>query len=333
MEKWPLFVSFNQLHVFLGLTGYYRRFIAHYASIVAPLANLLRHNSYFWFEEATIAFLALKQAIMAAPILSLSDFSKEFIIETDASNVGIGAVLMQDNHPLAFFSMKLGTLVSPYTIVNGLLLKDDRYVLNPQPPLCNLVISEFHDTPSGGHAGGKRTVAQLAVNFFWTGMCKAVENFVAACLICQQIKNSTQVPTGLPQPLPILEEVWEDITMDFITCLPPANGSTVIFVVVDRLSKSAHFSALLGSFTTSKWMGSPIDEASWEEVASFQACYRDFHLEDKVSVDEERNDTSPSITDPMHNEERPNNEDVDVSPIVEKRQSKKPDWMKDYVCK
>lgn len=82
-----------------------------------------------------------------------------------------------------------------------------------------------------------------------------------------------------------------------------------------------------------QWIDSPVDEASWEEVASFQACYPDFHLEDKVSFDGEINDTSPSVAVPIHAEERPNNEDVEVSPIVEKRQSKKPGWMKDYVCK
>lgn len=69
MEKWPIPVSVKQLRGFLGLTCFYRRFIAHYASIAAPLIDLLHHNSFCWSEEATTAFLALKQAMMAAPVL------------------------------------------------------------------------------------------------------------------------------------------------------------------------------------------------------------------------------------------------------------------------
>lgn len=83
-------------------------------------------------------------------------------------------------------------------------------------------------------------------------MHQSVENYVASYLTCQHIKYSTEVLTGLLQLLPILECVWEDVTIDFITGLPPSHGSTVIFVVVDCLSKSAHFGDLLTGFTASK---------------------------------------------------------------------------------
>jgi len=65
-----------------------------------------------------------------------------------------------------------GTLPSPYSVVNGLVLHVRHYVLNPSSPLCSIVISEFDDTPSGGHAGVKLTLARLAANFYWTGMRK-----------------------------------------------------------------------------------------------------------------------------------------------------------------
>ena len=71
-----------------------------------------------------------------------------------------------------------------------------------------------------------------------------VERFVAECLVCQHTKYHTQAPAGPLQPLLIPTLVWDELTMDFITGLPISRGSTVILVVVDRLTKSAHFESL-----------------------------------------------------------------------------------------
>ena len=114
------------------------------------------------------------------------------------------------------------------------------------------MLQEFHDTPSGGHAGIKRTLVRLAANFFWPGMRQSVINYIAQCTICQQIKSATTVPAGLLQPLPIPEAVWDDITMDFITALPVSRGMTTILVVVDHLSKYIHLGALPANFTAAK---------------------------------------------------------------------------------
>ncbi|XP_074351847.1 uncharacterized protein LOC141690994 [Apium graveolens] len=106
MVNWPKPSNIKQLRGFLGLT--YRRFIKGYASITAPLTDLLRKDSFNWSSLAEGAFTSLKQAMLKASVLCLPDFQLEFVIETDASNVGIGAVLMEADYPIAYFSKKLG---------------------------------------------------------------------------------------------------------------------------------------------------------------------------------------------------------------------------------
>nr|KYP55263.1 Retrotransposable element Tf2 [Cajanus cajan] len=100
--------------------------------------------------------------------------------------------------------------------------------------------------------GVTKTFKRLNTNFFWPHMRADVQHFVAQCHTCQQLKYETKKPAGLLQPLPIPSAIWEDLSLDFITCLPPSRGYTAVLVVVDHFSKGVHFGPLPTHFSAFK---------------------------------------------------------------------------------
>uniref|UniRef100_A0A1X7TMU0 Reverse transcriptase domain-containing protein n=1 Tax=Amphimedon queenslandica TaxID=400682 RepID=A0A1X7TMU0_AMPQE len=110
---------------FLGITGYYRRFVQDYASIAEPLTELTRKKlpqRVIWSEKAELAFQKLKTALTTAPLMKNPNFNQPFILQTDASGVGVGAIFSQgeenlDEGPVAYFSKKLLPREQAYSTV------------------------------------------------------------------------------------------------------------------------------------------------------------------------------------------------------------------------
>lgn len=100
VEVWPRPRSIRALRGFLGLTGYYRMFIADYGTIAAPLTALLKREAFRWSERAEEAFLQLKQALISAPLLQMPDFSKQFIVDCDASGTVLEQSFIKEMGPL-----------------------------------------------------------------------------------------------------------------------------------------------------------------------------------------------------------------------------------------
>jgi hypothetical protein len=123
--------------------------------------------------------------------------------------------------------------------------------LSKQSKLKSTVLSKLHATPTAGHSGFTKTYDRVKHSFFWDGMKQDIRNFVAECDVCQRNQRETVKSSGTLQLLSIPPAIWKDISMDFITSLPKSGNKSIIMVVVDHLSKYAHFCTLQHPFTAS----------------------------------------------------------------------------------
>ncbi|KAL7277513.1 hypothetical protein ACG7TL_008434 [Trametes sanguinea] len=134
---------------------------------------------------------------------------------------------------------------------NGLLLYRGKVYIpkSDNDDLRRRVVQMHHDLPSAGHPGRWKTYELVSRNYWWPGMSIFVKKYVTGCDTCQRMKNRPQQPYGPLQPNPVPEGPWEIITVDLITQLPESFGHTAICVVVDRLTKRAHFFPIKNEFS------------------------------------------------------------------------------------
>ncbi|GJP35712.1 hypothetical protein CLOM_g20244 [Closterium sp. NIES-68] len=296
-----------------------------YAKLAAPLTNLLKKNTpYKWETKHQKAVEQLKQALTSAPVLIVPDPERDYVIEVDASDQAVGAVLMQDQgnglQPIAYLSKKLhgaelnypipdkealaiviafkawrcyleGRRTTVYTDhcslkylktqpnlsrrqvrwidflethfhydivympghknkVDALsrpahftALQGSTKIWVPNyPPLRQLLLEEYHDVLYAGHFGSNKTLTGIAKHYYWPRLAEDVQKSVTSCDTCQRMKSSKQKKAGLLQPLPIPEQPWQVVSLDFITGLSPTtSGHDAILVVIDKFSKTGNF--------------------------------------------------------------------------------------------
>ena len=106
----------------LGLCTYYRRFVKGFSQLTAPLTDLTKKGAFSWGEGAQATFERLKEVMRSCLVLALSDFTQLFVLECDVSKEGIGAVLMQNHHPIAFERRKLQDYEHLYSIYDKEML-------------------------------------------------------------------------------------------------------------------------------------------------------------------------------------------------------------------
>lgn len=164
----------------------------------------------------------------------------------------VSALLQEDNSLAAIYKQCMeGTVQgTEYAVKDGLLFWKGRMMIPSNKELKEQIMQEFHASKIGGHEGVTKSVSRICKQFYWPKMQQDIRDFVRQCIICQQAKVEQALPAGLLQPLPIPQIFWEDIAMDFISNLPPSRGYATIFVVVDRLSKFAHFIPLKAAFNS-----------------------------------------------------------------------------------
>ena len=136
---------------------------------------------------------------------------------------------------------------------DGVLYYKDRVCVPDDNDLRKAILEEAHSGSFSIHPGSTKMYQDLKMSFWWSGMKRDISEFVTKCLVCQRVKTEYQVPSGLLQSIRIPEWKWDRITMDFVVGLPLTRRKhDSVWVVVDRLTKLAHFLPVRNDYSLDK---------------------------------------------------------------------------------
>nr|GEV09935.1 hypothetical protein [Tanacetum cinerariifolium] len=191
MQKWPIPSTLKQLKGFLGLTGYYRRFIKDYTSISQHLVALPKKDAFKWNPLAELAYHKLKKAMVKALVLALPNFEHEFVVETNASGKGIGALpkLLGYDYEIEYKKGSENVVVdalsrmdssgeilqiyvssvlsgvwnkgNKYSWTGGILKRKGKVVIGNDLELRKKLVQHFHDEAIGGHSSAHVTMKKV----------------------------------------------------------------------------------------------------------------------------------------------------------------------------
>ncbi|GJV62488.1 putative reverse transcriptase domain-containing protein [Tanacetum coccineum] len=252
IKDWESPKTPTEIRQFLGLAGYYRRFIEGFSKIAKPITNLTQKKVAFeWGDKQEAAFQTLKNKLCSAPILALPQGAENFIVYCDVSHKGLGAVLMQNEKPLRVRALVMTIGLNPpkqileaqieaqkpenfkNEDVGGMIRKDiPKEKLEPRVnrTLC-----------LNGRSSDKM-YQDMKKLYLWPNMKANITTYVRKCLTCASVKAEHQRPSGLLVKPEIPQRKWDNIAMDFVTKLPKSSqGYDTIWVIIDRLTKSAIF--------------------------------------------------------------------------------------------
>ncbi|XP_031398451.1 uncharacterized protein LOC116209020 [Punica granatum] len=269
VRQWPRPTSITEVKSFHGLALFYRRFIPHFSSIMAPLTNCMNEGKFEWIEGVGIGAVLSQNskpiAFFSEKLMGVkvrySTYDVEFYAHKSGVTNRVADALSRRHSILSrmtvevpgfssfaellevdpYFSVTLAQVWAgertKYVLQDGFFSRGNQLCI----PNCSLrayIIQQLHGE---GHVGRDKTLQLVQSSYFWPTIHKEVEKYVQRCKVCQVSKGTT-TNAGLYMPLLIPSQPWVDISMDFVLGLPcTQRGNDSIYVVVDRFSKMAHF--------------------------------------------------------------------------------------------